>query len=181
LLQDANTDWTIESKLVFSRRPSGFAQNGGLLAYQDDDNFVKLVYRAGGGGRRGMGGFGGPGGPGVQAGVMELMIEKDGYQSSAAILNLSEIIKDNNTLILRFEKKGNLYSASCSSDGKNFKAVGTAEILLKDIKAGMITCNGVQTTGGFGNFPGMQQQASQPETPFEVAYDYLHIVNKGLK
>ncbi|MCJ7446807.1 MAG: glycoside hydrolase family 3 C-terminal domain-containing protein [Bacteroidales bacterium] len=181
LLQNANTDWTVESKLVFSKRPSGFSQNGGLLAYQDDDNYVKLVYRAGGGGRRGMGGFGGPG---VQAGVMELMIEKDGYQSSAATLNLAEIIKENNTLILRFEKKGNLYSASCSPDGKNFKAVGTAEIMLKDIKAGMITCNGVQTTGGFGNFPGMpgmQQQASQPETPFEVAYDYFHIVNKGLK
>ncbi len=62
LLQSANTDWTIESKIVCSRKPSGFAQNAGILAYQDDDNFVKLVYRAGG--RRGMGGFGGFGGPG---------------------------------------------------------------------------------------------------------------------
>lgn len=181
LLQNANTDWTIESKLIFSRKPSGFSQNGGLVAYQDDDNFVKLVYRAGFGGRRGMGGFGGSGGSAVQAGIMELVIEKDGYQSSAATLNLAEIIKGNNTLIMKFEKKGNLYGASCSSDGKNFKTIGTAEIMLKDVKAGMITCNGVQAAGGLGNTPGMpgMQQPGQPDTPFEVSYDYFHITNTG--
>ncbi len=182
LLQNANTDWTIESKIVYSRRPSGFSQNGGILAYQDDDNFVKLVYRAGGG-RRGMGGFGGPGGPGgtgTQPGSVELVIEKDGYQSSAAILSMADIIKENNTLILKLEKKGTLYTASCSSDGKNFKAIGTADVLLRDLKAGMIVCDGV-SPARMGNFPGMQQQTSQPETPFEVAYDYFHIVNKGSK
>ncbi|MEJ2055817.1 MAG: hypothetical protein P8X42_18030, partial [Calditrichaceae bacterium] len=52
LLQSANTDWVIESKLVFSRKPTGFSQHGGLIAYQDDDNYVKLVYGAGGGFRR---------------------------------------------------------------------------------------------------------------------------------
>lgn len=55
-----------------------------------------------------------------------------------------------------------------------------ADVMLKNVKAGMIGCNGVAATR-MGNFPGMQQQTSQPETPFEVAYDYFHIVNKGLK
>ncbi len=189
LLQNANTDWTIESKLVFSKRPSGFSQNGGLLAYQDDDNFVKLVYRSGGGGRRGMGGFGGPGGQGIQAGSMDLVVETNGNQSSAATLSMADIIKENNTLILRFVRKGNVYTASCSSDGKNFKVIGTAEIPLQDVKAGMIVCNGVPMTGGpgggfAGGMPqGMQQQRqpAQPEAPFEVAYDYFRIVNRGLK
>jgi len=46
----------------------------------------------------------------------------------------------------------------------------------------MIACDGVAPVRmGGGNFPGMQQQPSQPETPFEVAYDYFHIINKGLK
>jgi regulation of enolase protein 1 (concanavalin A-like superfamily) len=182
LLQSANTDWTIESKIVYSRKPSGFAQNAGILAYQDDDNFVKLVYRAGGG-RRGMGGFGGFGGPGsagIQPGSVELVVEKDGYQTSAAILSMADIIKDNNTLVLKLDKKGTIFTASCSSDGKNFKAISTADIMLKDIKAGMIACDGV-VPARMGNFPGMQQQTSQPETPFEVAYDYFHITNKGLK
>jgi hypothetical protein len=44
----------------------------------------------------------------------------------------------------------------------------------------MIACDGV-APARMGNFPGMQQQTSQPETPFEVAYDYFHITNKGLK
>jgi beta-glucosidase len=179
LLQSANTDWTIESKIVYSRRPSGFAQNGGILAYQDDDNFVKLVYRAGGG-RRGMGGFARSGGPGDQPGAVELVMERDGYENSAAMLSMADIIKDNNTLILKLDKKGTLYTASCSADGKNFTTIGTADIMLKDIKAGMIACDGV-LPARMGSFPGMQQQTSQPEKPFEVAYDYFHIANKGLK
>jgi len=31
---------------------------------------------------------------------------------------------ENNTLIVKLEKKGTLYMASCSSDGRNFKAIG---------------------------------------------------------
>jgi len=174
LLQGANTDWNIESKLVFSKKPAGFSQNGGLLIYQDDDNYLKLVY-SGGGSRRGFG----PGGQGS----MLLVIEENGYQINKASLSLAGIIMEDNTLILKLSRKGNLYTASCSSDGKNFKTIGTAEIMLKNVKAGMITCNGVQTVGGFGNIPGMpgmqQRQAGQPETPFEVGYDYFHITNTG--
>ncbi len=178
LLQSANTDWTIDAKAVYSRKPSGFLQNGGILAYQDDDNFVKLVYRASG--RRGFGGPGGPGASGVQPGSVELLIEKDGYQSSAAILSMAEIIKENNTLIFRLEKKGSLYTAFCSSDGKNFTKIGTADIMLKDVKAGIIVCDGV-APARMGNFPGMEQQTNQPQTPFEVAFDYFRITNSGLK
>jgi hypothetical protein len=176
LMQSANTDWTIESKMVCSRKPSGSTQNAGILAYQDDDNFVKLVYRASSGRR----GFGGPATPVVQPGSLDLIVEIGGYQKSAATLSLTDIIKDDNALVLKLEKKGSLYTASCSSDGKGFKEAGTADILLKDIKAGMIVCNGVPSTGR-GNNQGMQQQPAQSDTPFEVAFDYFHIVNKGLK
>lgn len=104
------------------------------------------------------------------------------YQKNAAILRMADIIKDNNTLFLKFEKKGSLYSASCSSDGKNFKTIGTAELMLKDVKAGMIVCNGapMARSGNFPAMPGMQQP-SEPDTPFEVSYDYFRIINKGLK
>ncbi|MGD0340583.1 MAG: glycoside hydrolase family 3 C-terminal domain-containing protein, partial [Bacteroidales bacterium] len=172
LLQSANTDWTIESKITFSRRPSGFTQHGGLLAYQDDDNYVEVVYSAGSGRMS----FGLPGG----AGSVLLVAEENGYQKNAATLSMQDIIMENNTLILRFEKKGNLYSASCSSDGKKFTTVGTTEIMLSDIKTGMIVCNGVPDPR-FANFPGMTQQDNQQQTPFEVSYDYFHIVNQGLK
>lgn len=118
--------------------------------------------------------------PGVQPGLLDLIVESNGYPKSAATLSLADIIKDDNTLILKLEKKGSLYTASCSSDGKSFKEVGTANILLKDIKAGMIVCNGVPPTGR-GNNQGTQQQPVQSDTPFEVSYDYFQIVNKGLK
>ncbi len=182
LLQNANTDWTIESKMVCSRKPSGASQNAGIIAYQDDDNFVKLVY-IGSSGRRGMG-FppgGGSAAPVAQPGSVELIMESDGYQKSIATINLTNIIKNNNTLVLKLEKKGSLYAASCSGDGKKFTAVGTADIMLKDVKAGMIVCDGVPQVRRGNNQAFQQQQPAQAEAPFEVAFDYFHIVNKGLK
>ena len=176
LLQSANTDWTIESKMVCSRKPSGPVQNAGILAYQDDDNFVKLVYRA----NNAEEDVGGAAETGIQPGAVEIVIESDGYQKSVALLSMTDIIKDDNTLVLKLEKKGSLYTASCSSDGKNFKTIGTADILLMDVKAGMIVCDGV-APARMGGFPGMNQQTNQPQTPFEVAFDYFHITNKGLK
>ncbi|MGA2406346.1 MAG: glycoside hydrolase family 3 C-terminal domain-containing protein [Bacteroidales bacterium] len=181
LVQSANTDWSIESKVVFSRRPSGFGEQGGILAYQDDDNYVKFVYSTGGIG--GFGGFGDLSGSGNQPGTVLLVKEKEGVQTTAASLSMADIIKNNNTLILRLEKKGGLYSASCSSDGKAFTSIGTSEISLSDIKAGLIVCNGVLDPrfASFMNMPGMPQLNNEQQKPFEVAYDYFHITNNGLK
>ena len=44
VLQSANTDWTIETKLQTSAVPAAPAQNAGLVVYQDDSHFIKLVY-----------------------------------------------------------------------------------------------------------------------------------------
>lgn len=45
LLQSANNDWTIDTKLTASRIPMQ-PENGGIVAYQDDHNFIKLMFRA---------------------------------------------------------------------------------------------------------------------------------------
>ena len=175
LLQSANTDWTIETKLVCSRKPSGFTQNAGVLACQDDDNFVKLVYTAGFG-RRGMGR---PVAGGEQPGFVELQVESKGEQKASVSFSMEGFIAADNTLILRLVKKGDLYTASCSTDGKEFKPVGTANVVLKDIQAGLLVCDGVAPArmGGFGR---PQAAPAQPEKPFEVAFDYFHISNSGL-
>jgi beta-xylosidase len=175
LLQDANTDWTVESKMVCSRKPSGQTQNAGLVAYQDDENFVKLIYRANNARR----GFGGPATPAVQPGAVELVIEADGYQKSVALISLADF-KDEKNLVLKLERKGNIYTAYCSANGKSFKTVGVADIPLQNVKSGMIVCDG-NPQAGRNNFPGMQETANQPEAPFEVAFDYFHIASKGLK
>ena len=148
-----------------------------MLAYQNDDNFVKLFYGSSFGRR----GFGGPGtSPAEQPGSVQLLIESRGEQKTAATLSMEGIIKADNTLVLKLVKKGSLYTAYCSSDGLDFKIVGTAEIVLKDIQAGLLVCDGVAPArmGGPGrNIP----QATQPESPFEVAFDYIRIANSGLK
>ena len=175
LLQSANTDWTIESKIVCSRKPAGFSENGGILAYQDDDNFVKLVYRASFG-RRGFN----RNNSGEQPGAVELMIESGGYQKFSVTLSMDSIIKNDNTLVLRLEKKGDLYTASCSSDGKNFETIGNSDAMLKDTKVGLIACKGV-IPARLAQFSRFMQQNNQPATPFEVAFDYFRITNSGIK
>jgi beta-glucosidase len=177
LLQSANTDWSIESKIVCSRKPAGFSENAGILAYQDDENFVKLVYRSSMR-RRGFR-FDQSSGPGEQPGSVELTVEEYGNEKSSQTLSMDEIIKDNNTLILKLVKKGGQYIASCSSDGEKFETVGTADIVLQDVKAGLIACEGVipERMSYFARF--MQQ--NEPDTPFEVAFDYFHIMNSGLE
>ena len=81
--------------------------------------------------------------------------------------------------MLKLEKKGSLYTASCSTDGTNFKPIGNVDVALKDIKAGMIVCNGVASR--MGNMQRNAPQVTQTETPFDVAFDYFRITNSGLK
>ena len=123
-------------------------------------------------------GFGRPAEPAEQPGSVELISENAGYQKSVGIFNIEGKINNKNTVILKLVKKGNLYTAFCSADGKNFETVGTANIVLKDIRAGLMACNGIMPAGagGFGRF---FQPNDQPDTPFEVAFDYFHIMSSG--
>jgi regulation of enolase protein 1 (concanavalin A-like superfamily) len=177
ILQSANTDWTIETKIVCSRKPAGFSENAGIVAFQDDDNFVKLAYRASVG-RRGFG----PGGGGrtEQPGAVELLVETGGHQKSSVNISMENIIKADNTLFLKLVKKGDAFSAYYSTDGKNFEAVGKANVLLKDIRAGIMACDGVMPAQ-IARFRRFMQPDNQPKTPFEIAFDYFRITNSGLK
>jgi beta-glucosidase len=174
ILQSANTDWTIETKIICSRKPAGFSENAGIIAYQDDNNFIKLVYRTGMG-RRGFGQMGGE-----QPGAVELSVESGGNQKSSVTISMEKIIKPDNTLFLRLVKKGDAYTASCSSDGKKFEEVGDAKVILLDITAGLMVCDGVMPAQ-LARFRRQMPQDSEPIKPFEVAFDYFRITNSGLK
>ncbi len=174
-LQSANTDWTVTSRIVFSKKPT-LGQQGGLIAYQDDDNYVKLVFKTAAG-RRGMG-FG----PGAS---IEIVVEQDGNQSSGGSISAADLIGDDNVVFLKLVKKGTVYEASVSGNGKNFKNAGKADVALKDIKAGAIVCNGNSDGRPSGNFPampGMPQQASPDDsTPFTASYDYIRISSEATR
>ena len=178
LLQSANTDWTLVTKFICSSKPSGFSQNAGVVAYQDDDNFVKLVYTAGGGRR----GAGRPTGVNVeQPGSVELMVESKGDRKKTISLSMEGIVKADNQLVFKLIKNKSSYTGFCSSDGINFTEIGTVDVVLKDIQAGLIVCEGVMQArmGGFARAGA--PQTTEPEKPFEVAFDYFHISNIGLK
>ncbi len=170
LLQSANNDWTIETKLVGSRVPAQ-PENAGILAYQDDDNFVKLMLRAVIKTTRQNG---------VQPGTIDFLMEENGIAKSVASFNLREEIVGDNALILKLEKKGSVYTASYSLDGKSFKVLGTDETLLKDIKVGLIACDGVITQSMTSTYY-FDSSTTKPDTPFDVSFDYFHISNSGIK
>ena len=170
LLQSANNDWTIDTKLVCSRNPSQ-PENAGILVYENDDNFVKLVLRAVTKTTRQTG---------VQPGTIDLIIEENGIAKSTASFNLRNEITGNNALVLRLEKNGSIYTAYYSLDGIKFDKLGTADLLLKDIRAGLMVCDGV-IISGMKSVYYFNSDTTKPNTPFDVSFDYFHIVNKGLK
>jgi beta-glucosidase len=170
LLQSANNDWTIETKLVCSRTPSQ-PENSGIVAYENDENFVKLMFRAIVKTTQQRG---------VQPGTIDLMMEENGIAKSVASFNLKNEITGNNFLILKLEKKGSMYTASYSSDGIKYEKIGTADMLLKDIKAGLIVCDGIITQYMKSTY-WFNSDTTKPATPFDVAFDYFHIENSGLK
>ena len=175
LLQSANSDWTVETKLTCSRVPSQ-PENAGILAYQDDNNFVKLMFRAVTKRTR----FRRSSEQEVQPGTLELMTEENGFTKSLATFDLKQEITGNNAIILKLKKQGSIYTASYSLDGENFETLGTADILLKDIKAGLIACDGVITTSQKNSF-WFNPDTTKPDTPFDVSFDYFRIENNGLK
>ena len=63
---------------------------------------------------------------------------------------------------------------------EKFEKLGTADILLKDIRAGLIVCDGV-IIQGMKSIYYFNPDTTKPNTPFDVSFDYFHIVNKGLK
>ncbi|WP_297099902.1 glycoside hydrolase family 3 C-terminal domain-containing protein [uncultured Draconibacterium sp.] len=170
LLQSANNDWTVETKLTASRMPSQ-PENAGILAYQDDDNFVKLMFRA------------------VikttrqrepQPGTIDLMMEENGIAKSLGSFNLKTEITGDQALVLKLDKKGSIYTASYSLDGENFEILGTADLALEDIKTGLMVGDGI-ITGYMKSTFWFDSDTTKPDSPFDVAFDYFRITNSGLK
>lgn len=170
LLQSANNDWTIDVKLVCSRTPSQ-PENAGVVAYQDDNNFVKLMFRAVIKTSRQRG---------VQPGTVDLLIEENGIAKSVASVNLKEEVIGNKNLLLRLTKTGSTYAAYYSVDGQTFEKLGASDIALKDIKAGLIACDGIITQSMTSTF-WFDSDTTKPATPFDVSFDYFRISNSGLK
>jgi hypothetical protein len=171
LLQSANTDWTMETKLTYSRKPASITEETGLITYQDKDNYVKLTFG---------GTFGRMGSAREVPGIVELSVESVGYQTASVNLNLEDFTIKDNTVYLKLNKKGEIYSAYFSADGENFTKVGTAGVVLKDIRTGVMAIDG-EFPARFARWRRFMQQGEGASSPFEVAFDYFKIENSGIK
>ena len=169
LLQSANTDWVIETGLEFSRRLFRDGEQGGIVALQDDDNYVKLIYTSA---RAGM--FAG------NEPYIELAVERSGSQYTAARIPAGDFHGEGDLLsvVLRLEKEGSEYTAWYSVDGESFEPLGSTKAVLGNIRAGLIACNGMRPAGGRFSFPFGRQQGEEIE-PLKVRFDYFRIENSG--
>ncbi len=53
-------------------------------------------------------------------------------------------------------------------------------MLLKDIRAGLIVCDGIVTQYMKSTF-WFNSDTTKPDTPFDVSFDYFRIKNNGLE
>ncbi|MCR5351521.1 MAG: glycoside hydrolase family 3 C-terminal domain-containing protein [Bacteroidales bacterium] len=174
LLQEANADWTVTTRMRCFSAPAAPAQNTGLVAYSSDDNFVKFVYAATFNFRR-------PATEGPAAGQLQLVVEENGSQKTSLSLPLEGIIGADQVIWLRLDKKGDNYTAWYSVDGKNFEQMGSAQALMQDIRAGLICCNGAMPAmmRGFGGARGGFQLPQA--APLKVAFDEFKMISRGQK
>jgi len=129
LLQDAPGDWTIETKFICSVRPHVAYQQGGLIAFQDMDNYIKLEWEA----------------TGSNSTIIQVLREVNGSPSASSING--NVVGSDNTLWFRMVKNGNQYTCYYSTDGTNFTQVGSTYTLnFNNVKTGLIAINGSGTS-----------------------------------
>lgn len=125
LLQDAPGDWTIETKFTTSIRPHATYEQGGLIAYQDMDNYMKVDWEANS----------------SNSTVIQVLRETNGTDNGTSISG--NVIGADNTLWLRLVKNGNSYTAYYSTDGTNFTVIGTSYTLnFNKVQTGLYANNG---------------------------------------
>ncbi len=117
---------------------------------------------------------------GPQPGTIDLLVEENDIARSAASFNLNEMIVDDHPLYLRLTKEGAQYTGYYSLDGETYQLLGTTDATLRNIKAGLIACDGIITQSMTSTF-WFDSDTTKPETPYDVSFDYFHIQNSGIE
>ena len=119
-LRDGDGDWTLEAKINFPTALSQNYQQAALLAYQDDDNYIKLSYEYGG------------------RAYLQFGSEQNARFSSNGSLDFS-----GGELYCRLVKSGDTYTAFYSTDGVSYTQIGEPiTVALADPKVGFAAING---------------------------------------
>lgn len=120
-LQKGDGDWVAETKLTVDQPLNGNYQQGGLVIYQDSDNYIKLVYGYGDGATK-----------------VQTVYEKDG----GIIKDVSSTLTTDQ-IWLRIRKQGNVYAFYYVTDINNdYQFMGEYEVALENTKLGFTAYNG---------------------------------------
>jgi alpha-glucuronidase len=151
-LQDVNGDWTAESRVVFSRPLATNNEQGGVVAYADDDNYVKLAWE--------MGDATAP----LNKLRVVLLREENGVATSTQVTGAAaqRLVGEGGAIWLRLTKTGNTYKAYYSSDGTVYKYMGTTTLATEPTGAGVLAFNRAGTS-----------------TDLDAAFDHFRIESRG--
>jgi beta-glucosidase len=133
LVQSAPGDWTITSKLAFSSAPHANNQQGGIIAYQDDDDYLKLDWEFSNGAAR-------------FSETNEDSLSGAPVAQVLTTIPTASILGANTTVWLRMVKRGPIYTTSYSTDGVSFTPIYTTGAALANVKAGVFAYNRAGTT-----------------------------------
>jgi beta-glucosidase len=131
LVQPALGDWTIESKLTFSSPPHADTQQAGIIAYQDDFNYLRLGWE-------------------YSSGVAQLAETTEDSLSGTPVNQVLTTIPTagllSNTVWLRMVKIGPRYTTYYSTDGVHFVPIYNVGASLSNVKVGLFAFSGGDTT-----------------------------------
>ncbi|MEU7608042.1 alpha-glucuronidase family glycosyl hydrolase [Micromonospora sp. NPDC049204] len=151
-LQDVEGDWTAESKIVFSRPLAANNEQGGVIGYADDNNYVKLAWEMGN----------------ATAAINKVRLvflrEQNGTTSTVEITgaDAQRIVGADGAIWLRLTKVGDSYRAYYSRDGSVYRYIGSTTLTVEATKAGLLAFNRAGTS-----------------TDLDVAFDYFRIESRG--
>jgi alpha-glucuronidase len=151
-LQEVNGDWTAESKLVFSRPLAANNEQGGIIAYADDDNYVKLAWE--------MANAGAP----INKLRVVVIREQNGAAATLEVTgpDAQRIVGADGAIWLRLKKSGSTYRAYYSNDGSVYRFIGSTTLSTEATQAGLVAFN-----------------RSGTSTDLEVAFDRFRISSHG--
>jgi beta-glucosidase len=137
LLQPALGNWTITTKMVVSSPPSIPGQQAGIIAYQDDQNYLKLDWEPG-------------------ALVETTRDDLSGIPASQVLATYPTGGRLARTVWLRMRKHGPHYTTYFSTDGRGWIPIYTTGAALQDVKVGVFAFNGPSAAptmnAAFANF-----------------------------
>ena len=137
LLQPALGNWAMVTKLTFSTAPHVANQQGGIIAYQDDANWLKLDWEYS------------SGTPGT-AELAETTSDNQNIAGQQITQVLDTIptagVLTSDTVWLAMDKVGSRYNTYYSTDGAHFTPIYNVGASLSNVKVGLFASNGPATT-----------------------------------